>query len=41
MMAVPIAHGLELQRQIAALRQRYAEARRARAMSANFGWCAA
>jgi len=31
---------LEIQHQIAALRQRYAEARRARAM-ASFGWCAA
>ncbi|WPG35339.1 hypothetical protein [Variovorax sp. EBFNA2] len=41
MMATLIAHGLELQRQIAALRQRYADARRVRAMSAHFGWCAA
>lgn len=31
---------LEIQHQIAALRQRYAEARRVRAM-ASFGWCAA
>ena len=30
---------LEIQHQIAALRQRYAEARRARAMAAC-GWCA-
>ena len=31
---------LDIQRQIAALRSKYAEARAARAM-ASFGWCAA
>lgn len=40
MKAALLAQGLEIQRQIAALRRRYAEARRVRA-AANFGWCAA
>ncbi|WP_267898701.1 hypothetical protein [Variovorax sp. PMC12] len=35
-----LAQGLEIQRQIAALRHRYAEARAARAAS-TFAWCAA
>ena len=40
MMAALVAHGLEIQRQIAGLRNKYAEVRRERAM-APFAWCAA
>lgn len=39
-MATLVSHGLQLQRQIAALRSKYAEARRARAVSANLAWWA-